>query len=284
MSQNNFAVFILTYGRPEKQKTYKSLLRSGYTGVVYFVVDDSDPTIATYKKLYGERVLVFNKLEIVREFDQGDNFTDRRTIVYARNACFVLAKQLGIEYFIQLDDDYTAFVYRFNSDLQYRYKEIKQIDKVFAALLKFYKCTDALSVAMAQGGDFIGGKRGTLAGKICLKRKAMNSFICSTDRPFSFLGRINEDVNTYINLGSRGGLFLTTNFVSLQQVSTQKNTGGMTDVYLDSGTYLKSFYTVMYNPSCVKIGEMGDRERRIHHAIKWNHAVPKIISEQYKKA
>ena len=29
-----------------------------------------------------------------------------RAIVYARNACFDLAKDLGITYFIQLDDDY----------------------------------------------------------------------------------------------------------------------------------------------------------------------------------
>lgn len=36
----------------------------------------------------------------------------------------------------------------------------------------------------------------------------------------------------------------------------QKNKGGMSDVYIDKGTYLKSFYSVMFAPSCVKIGLM----------------------------
>lgn len=32
----------------------------------------------------------------------------------------------------------------------------------------------------------------------------MNSFICDTERPFSFMGRFNEDVNTYITHGETG--------------------------------------------------------------------------------
>ena len=45
-----FAVFILVYGRPEKEWTYKTLRKSGYTGKVYFVGDDLDVTINKYKK------------------------------------------------------------------------------------------------------------------------------------------------------------------------------------------------------------------------------------------
>lgn len=41
------------------------------------------------------------------------------------------------------------------------------------------------------------------------------------------------------------------------QMQTQKNAGGMTETYLESGTYLKSFYSVMYAPSCVKLNTMG---------------------------
>ena len=47
-----FAVFILVYGRPEKEWTYKTLRKSGYTGKVYFVGDDLDVTINKYKKKY----------------------------------------------------------------------------------------------------------------------------------------------------------------------------------------------------------------------------------------
>ena len=51
----------------------------------------------------------------------------------------------------------------------------------------------------------------------------------------------------------------------------------LNNVYLDEGTYIKSFFSVMYNPSCVKVKEMGESHKRIHHVIHWNNAVPKII-------
>ena len=56
----------------------------------------------------------------------------------------------------------------------------------------------------------------------------------------------------------------------------------MTDIYLDSGTYVKSFYTIMYAPSCTKIRPMGSVYRRLHHSINWNNAVPKVIPENCK--
>jgi hypothetical protein len=111
----------------------------------------------------------------------------------------------------------------------------------------------------------------------------MNSFVCSVDKPFKFIGRINEDVNTYVRLGGIGDIFLTIMCLQLDQKDTQSNAGGMTDVYCDSGTYVKSFYSVMINPSCVKVKPMGVSNKRLHHSINWNNAVPCIISGKYKK-
>lgn len=112
----------------------------------------------------------------------------------------------------------------------------------------------------------------------------MNSFFCSTHRPFKFFGRINEDVNTYVTLGNRGQLIFTFFNTSVDQIVTQKNAGGMTDIYMDSGTYIKTFYTVMYAPSCVHVSHMPSRHARIHHRIDWEHAVPCLMSEEHRKA
>jgi hypothetical protein len=135
---------------------------------------------------------------------------------------------------------------------------------------------------MAQGGDFLGGNKGGNA-KIKLMRKAMNTFLCSTERPFKFIGRLNEDVTTYVNLGSKGSLFITTTNLMITQKGHQQEKSGLTDVYLDSGTYVKSFFSVMYNPSSVKIADVSNKHKRIHHKVKWKYAVPKIINEKYKK-
>lgn len=284
MGSDKFAVFILTHGRPDKVITYKALQRQGYTGPVYLIVDDEDKTLPEYRRIYGEQVVTFNKAEIAARFDEGDNFNDRRSVFYARNACWDIAAWAGVDYFLQLDDDYTDFRYKFNAHLGY--KEIygyTNLDRLFSIVLSYYKNIPALTLAFAQTGDFIGGGMGASGKDLHLKRKAMNTFVCSVNRPFDFVGRVNEDVNTYVSNGNRGGLFLTFPNVAIQQNDTQQNAGGMTDLYNDSGTYIKSFYTVMYAPSCVKISEIGTLHKRIHHRINWNSAVPKIVNEALRK-
>lgn len=283
MVPTDFCAFILTHGRPDRVYTYENLKRSGYTGKVFIVIDDEDKTGDEYRKRFGDIVLTFSKREVAKTFDEADNFNDRRTIVYARNACFDLARRVGCTYFIQLDDDYTSFGLRFDSQYNYKYTRASKLDQMFGALLEFYIGIPERSIAISQGGDHIGG----YYEAPFLRRKAMNSFICSTERQFQFLGRVNEDVNTYTTDGRRGLLFFTVMQAALSQVQTQSNTGGMTDLYLDSGTYVKSFYSVMYAPSCVRVGAMADNSNprpRLHHAINWHHAVPLILREEHRKA
>lgn len=285
---DRFAVFILTHGRADRVQTYTTLRKHGYTGQIYLMVDDEDDQIDLYKKNFGDQVVVFSKQEAIDMTDSGDNFGKRNSVVYARNYNFKVAERLGIKYFLQLDDDYTAFRYTFDNDKNYitRSIQIHNLDAIIEYMLDFYKESGALTVAMSQGGDFIGGE-GSKVSKLHMEgkfsRKAMNAFICSTDRPFKFMGRINEDVNAYTEIGLRGGLFITIPRIRLEQGTTQANAGGLTDIYLDLGTYVKSFYSVMYAPSCVKISEMGVTSRRLHHMVKWANTAPMIISEDYKK-
>ena len=177
-------------------------------------------------------------------------------------------------------DDYFEFLYNFNSNYEIERFDIRNLDQVFMGMVEFYKKTNIKTIAMSQGGDFLGGLDSS-SFKIELKRKAMNTFLCSTDRPFKFMGRLNEDVTTYVNLGGRGILFITICNISIVQNRHQSKSGGLTDVYLDEGTYIKSFFSVMYNPSGVQIKEMGEKHKRVHHKVNWEYAVPKIISEQY---
>ena len=282
MVKNNYCVFILTSGRPDYVLTIKTLKNSGYTGKIFLIVDDEDKTLNKYKKNFNN-VLVFNKNTISKTFDTFDNFKNTNTVVYARNYCFYIAKKLGYKYFIQLDDDYRAFEYRTIKDNKLAVESVKNLDHIFNSMVNFVSNTPTTSLALAQGGDFIGGAENVFAIKGGLKRKAMNSFVCSTDKPFNFLGKINEDVTTYVYLGSIGHLFFTTHLASLVQKQTQKTKEGMTTVYLNYGTYVKSFYSVLCSPSSIKIKVLNANHKRIHHSIKWINAVPKILSERHKK-
>jgi hypothetical protein len=284
--REDFCAFILTHGRPDRVHTYTTLMRAGYTGKVFIIIDDEDKTADEYRKRYGDKVLQFCKAQYAAKLDEGDNTGKRISTIYARAALFDLALLAGCRYFIQLDDDYNSgFYIRFNSRLQYinPHQIHASIDGVLSALVDFLESSGAITVCLSQGGDHIGGGAGTSPR---LKRKAMNSFVCSTDRPWVMLGRMNEDVTTYVVGGRKGVLFFTIQQAQVNQLATQSNAGGMADLYLDTGTYVKTFYSVMYAPSCVSVGTLGDPRSphyRIHHKINWHNCAPKILREEYKK-
>lgn len=270
-----FAAFILTHGRPDNVITFDKLRASGYTGTVYLIIDNEDETADRYRSKFGaENVIVFDKKAMADKIDEANNFDNRKVIVHARNASFDIAEALGLTHFVQLDDDYYFFGYRDKTGA----KTIRNLDAAFDATCDFLDSSGATSIAWSQGGDHIGG-----FSSVQLKRKAMNSFFCRVDRRFTFVGAINEDVNTYTCEGQRGKLFFTFTGLQLDQKDTQSQGGGMTDVYLQRGTYVKSFTTVLFCPASVKVSMMSTKHARMHHSIDWGSTVPRIVPECVKR-
>jgi len=281
----NYAVFILSHGRPDNVITYQTLRKCGYTGRIFIIVDDEDKTINEYKKRFKNEVIVFSKAAYANKFDIMDNFSGNKVIVFARNACYDIARELGLDYFFEYEDDYTNFQYRFVDGDALRGRTIRKLDEVLDLMIDCLNDTKATTIAFSQGGDFIGGA-GAFKNNI-FKRKAMNSFVFKVNTnpadDLLFIGRMNDDVNTYLTQGKIGKLFFQTANLNLVQLTTQSNSGGNTEAYKSFGTYVKSFYSVIAEPSCCKIDLMGRTNKRIHHKIKWNNAVPKIINESFKK-
>jgi len=281
---SKFAVFILSHGRAHTMSTHRALKNCGYTGRTYILIDNEDPDDDAYREKFGaENVLVFDKEKIAQTFDLADNTGDRRAVVFARNAAVRAARDLGLDYHLQLDDDYTTFTYRYVDDGGVlRGIVIRSLDGVFKAMLDFLDTLPPSSViAFCQGGDALGGIRGGFPKEV--KRKAMNSLFIPSTADITFVGRINEDVNTYVTEGSRGRIFLTILRLQLDQTDTQEGSGGMTGIYEGSGTYVKSFYTVMMHPSSVHVSIMPSKYQRYHHHIDWGRTVPKIVSGVYRK-
>lgn len=279
---NNFAIFIMVYGRPEKNLTYKTLKKCGYSGKIYLVGDNTDKTIEQYKLIYGDKLLIFDKLKESLKYDSGDNSGDLRSTMFSANTIFDLAEKLGIEYFYIMCDDYFDFYYAYDDSVGN--VSIKDLDRVIINTLNFYKSSDITCLAFSQTGDFIGGITNNKGKSYRFsKRKAMNTLLCSIHRRFNFIGRMNEDVTTYVNLGQKGKIFLTIPVVCIGQKDTQQAKKGLTELYLDNGTYVKSMFSVIYNPSCVKASMMNASHKRIHHSIKWINTTPMIIDEKYKK-
>ena len=278
------AVLILTHGRPGRVATIASLRRGGYTGRIILVLDDLDATRSEYLKHHpDEEVVLFEKDRYIDRTDSLHNAREPRSVVYARNAAYGIARDLKLDRFVVLDDDYLDWHHRVDSEGHYLSScSAVDLDAVFDAMFDFLDESGADCVALAQGGDLLGGASSPALRR--MGRKLMNAYFFRTDHPVEFLGTLNDDVNTYVSHGSRGALFATVAQVHLNQVQTQASEGGLTDIYLAAGTYTKSMMTVMLAPSCVRVALMGSTRPRLHHVIDWNHAAPKIISEEHRKA
>ena len=112
MSMSELSVFILSHGRPDNIKTISTLKKHGYTGPIHLIIDDQDDRADEYFAL-DYPVHQFCKADLAKQTDCGDNLGRMATITHARNACYEIAKELEIDNFIQLDDDYTRFEWRF---------------------------------------------------------------------------------------------------------------------------------------------------------------------------
>lgn len=282
----DFAVFILTFGRCDSLKTAHILLKEScsFDQDYYFICSTDDPSLQAYKNKFGKRVIVFDKKIMAKYCDFGDNIESKNIVLYARNVCFSIANIMKYKRFVVLDDDYYEFSNRFlkhkekctNSKITYDY------NLMFNSHIKLLECNSITTITMSQMGDYIGGYNNPTVQR-GFQRKVMNSFFCKLESPFDFIGSINEDVNYYVTSGRKGVLNFNMYGWALNQFQTQKNIGGLTDYYLKSGTYLKSFYSVIFCPSSVKVGYIGNgKSKRFHHSVKGATTYVQIIDEKWK--
>lgn len=278
-----FAVFILSHGRADTIKTVKMLEDYNYTGDWYVVIDDVDDQEDLYRKKFGDHVLQFNKQAVADRTDTGDLDNYLRVGVFARNAIIDFAKQLGYEYHLQLDDDFTRIDARFPRDgKNLATEKIPDLDCLFAILFEYMKNTPIVSLSFSLSSDHVGGF-GNNKYRQGMFRKTMGSFLLKTEEAPYFIMRMNDDVTTSMLYGNRGLLYFSLSVLQVATPPTQHEKGGMTQAYLDMGTYRKSFYSVMALPSAVQIATQGVRFKRIHHHISWNNCSPCVLSERWKK-
>ncbi len=226
----SFCVFIISHGRPDDVLTKRTLNKCGFTGPLFIVCDSEDKALDQYRKNHGAgMVLVFDKPFYASKVDSCDNFQNRRTTTHARNACFDLAEKMGFDYFLVFDDDYYRFSLIRQNDVTTNDHPAKNIGEQIKKTFCFLDSDERIkSICWMQTGDTIGGMESFNDWERIFpfsKRKAMNSFFCKTSRRFWFFSRLNEDVNTYLSLGSRGDIFMTIPQVLLQQKATQKACG-----------------------------------------------------------
>lgn len=282
MTEKRFAVFILSHGRAKTISTPDALINCGYTGEYFVVIDNEDDDEPLYREKFGDKIIQFDKRDYVKLTDLGDTDDDRRIGVLARNFIQDEAIKRGYRYHLQLDDDIHGFTYRYIKGDSLKAKTIRRMDDVFEAMCSYLDTTPITSLSFSLAVFMVGGINNDAFFKGLIPKTA-TTFLMRADDLNYFHMRMNDDMTTAAINRMRGKQYYTIMQLMLSVDGTQVQSGGMTEIYVDNGTYRKSFYSVMCIPSAVKITAMGITDYRIHHEFHWNNIAPKLLSESYRK-
>ena len=278
MPNNRFAVFILSHGRAETMTTLDAIRKAGYLGDYYIIVDDLDKQKDLYVRKYGDHVKVFNKLEWQKKTDTVTNTGENRTPVFARNACYEIAEELGLQYFTEFDDDLQSFSVRYEDKGSLKGSLIKDLDAVFEALIDFQEVSGAVSIGFANNGSFIGGVNGRF--REGLVRNINRAFILRTDKRIEFKGILNEDSIVLERCNQTWRLAFEVCSVAQSCPERDTKAGGLKDLYQDNDEYVRAFYSIIAAPSCLKIIR---KNGKITLSKSSENAFPKILSERWRK-
>lgn len=269
--REDFAIFVLSHGRAKTIATVNAFLKAGYTGKYFIILDDMDDQISEYKKRFGDHCVVFPKKEVAKSTDTMDNFGKLSIPLYARNWSFDFAKEQGLKYFLQCDDDIKDFTGKY-VDGSGRFKTVKitNFDRVTEALIEFIETDDRIAVtAFSNAGGFFGGKNGRY--KDGLGRTINQAMLFRTDCGCRFVGTQNEDLNISLRHFDK----LTFECYSVVVTSPQRGTNAGGIAY--DSMYESNFYSVIMSPSCIKITDGGKMKRLSANMF------PKIISDRWRK-
>ena len=279
---NKFAVFILTHGRPHNQLTVKSLQDVGYTGEWYLVLDDQDLTYREYLDEWGEdRIIVFNKARFIQSTDTGLHTPVPKFAVFARNAIEYIAKELGYQTFMMLDDDITKFRIRLPEGNSLKSYQINgQFDAIIENSVDYVLNCDIACMGLGFCNLYIGGV-GNFNKENPRQRLCAEAFIRNTAHPISWRLNMVEDMITSIDAAMRGDVWFQ--FLPIQcEIKMSEGTveGGNSDVYRQLGMYKISFMPVIAYPSsnAVKLGK-----KTWISTTTPDKCIPKIISSRYRK-
>ena len=270
-------VYIISKGRPQCH-TARSLTKMNYPGDWFIVCGNNDETLEQYLANWGsDRVLVFDWYEAVKHTDTMDNFgfDDMASgAVPARNAVFDFSRERGERRHWQFDDDYTGFQITDPKTMKRPVeKNGERFMRVLERIAEFGDSTGLANVGFATASiEAMPQNFGSYA------RRVFNAHNMSNDACETWRGRMNDDLINAIDTYRRGKAELSFKFISMNMPSTQKEGGGLTDIYKEEGTVRKTAYAIMAAPGQVRLVE---KFGRYHHSADWNCICPKIVSGAY---
>lgn len=278
----NYAIFICTHGRPDKQYTLETLRRCGYTGKIILIVDDEDDTVSELMlKTYGtaDDVVKFRKQHYIDSVDIGRSDAKRKAILYAKCACEDVAKERNLDAFVIADDDITDFRFRYDDNGKFATQYISQnMDIIIQSYFEYILSANICMTSFGTNQMFMGGK--IPDNRIGDFRIPYNFLFRNTSIPFQWISEMNEDTIS-IMVYREPYYMIQLPFIKLEMRPLMAGAkGGMTEFYNQLSFAQRIGTIIMYSPSNIKYIAT---DKKITHSVKRDNAFPKLISSSIKK-
>lgn len=278
----NFAVFICTHGRPDKQHTLDTLRRTGYTGNIYLVVDDEDDTIVSLDRYVDgvTQVVQFCKQGYINSMDTGTIENQRKCILYAKGACEDLAKHMKLDAFVIADDDIKKFRYRYVEDGHLKSQNItKNMDAVIEAYTNCMVECNLTATGFGFTQFYFSGKDSFSADNTQKYRVPYNFVFRNPKYKVNWMSWFGEDIITAVYYGRIGQMWTAIPYVQQDIVELASADGGMKDVYDSNSSVRLAMQNVMYLPSELCAFFYRDK---FMASINKDKAFPKLISSKFQ--
>jgi len=276
----NFAIFIITHNRPDKQYTLKTLRDGGYTGLLYLVADDEDESV--------KQLILKNPLEAVLTFSKSKYESSsevllqgvRASALFARNACEDFAKKLCLDAFAVMDDDIVGLRYRWLEDGKIRSLCVQSgLDEVFELYASFILEHNIITTSFVHVMFYVGGAN-NLAERISNLRDTYQIHIRNAKHPVDWLSVINEDIITEIDSSKKGNIWWSLPFVVYDAQAMNSNDGGNKEYYENVSATTRALLATVVCPNCCSVGYSHGKIRILQNK---QASYPMIVSSRYKK-
>lgn len=276
-------VYICTHGRPGKQITHKALRDAGYTGEIILVIDNEDECGHGYLEFvkYDDKTWlhIFDKQKVLDSTNTTNSPPNRKTILYAKNACEQFAKQDGVDCFVICDDDIPGFRYRYIEDGSCKSQNIIcNMDQVLEAHYDFILKSNIATTSFGMAQFYFTGAN-CFDNDNLQKWRVPYTFVFRNARhKVDWVSDYGEDITTAIEQSRHGQFQCAMPFVQMNLSPMGVGDGGMVELHKD--TFKLSEYGHIWHPDCEQIKYYKDHWMS---TIQRDYAFPKLVSSSIKK-
>lgn len=270
-TKNDFAYFILGYGKPDNISTLELLKKYKVKYPIYIVVGEDDPQFDKYLANKDLNVIIFKKEDYFDRVDELGSYRDTHKVcTYARQFVDDYAKEHGIKYACILFDDILDLRYRYivgNKVLSTNNFDFNSLIDKYVDLLNCSK--NIVLVGPPSSSYYIGISKQKAED---LASHYGNMFIYDVSKPIGpFTASVLEDMTIVLRNSQRGGLGIFP--FGLQVVCREPMATG--DCY-NGMSWLEYVEHHVIMTGCTK-------QNYNSLKIPYNKFKPKLLSEVYKK-